>query len=173
MYASEAGDREWGYEAILELYRSRVEDWAGVPDPSFYGTGGAMHVEPVEHPDSFSLAMLDAAHSCGLKRFQNSGGQMTKAEGGCAIVDNINHDGKRQSAYRSYVYPRLLQSNLTVLTGALVTRPLRREPRNRHRIRVRRSAPPSQGNTRDRPFSRRYSDAEAAYAVRDGRPERA
>ena len=122
MYAAEAGDQEWGYEAILELYRSRVEDWVGVPDPSFYGRGGAMHVEPVDHPDSFSLAMLDAANSSGLKRFQNSGGQMMKAEGGCAIVDNIIHDGKRQSAYRSYVYPRLLQSNLTVLPGALATR---------------------------------------------------
>ena len=37
-------------------------------------------------------------------------------------MDNIIHNGKRQSAYRSYVYPRLLQSNLTVLTGALTTR---------------------------------------------------
>ena len=43
----------------------------------------------------------------GLKRFPNSGGQMMKADGGCAVVDNIIHDGKRQSAYRSYVYPRL------------------------------------------------------------------
>jgi choline dehydrogenase len=37
-------------------------------------------------------------------------------------VDNIIHDGKRQSAYRSYVYPLLKQSNFTVLTGALTTR---------------------------------------------------
>ena len=122
IYATETGDRRWGYDAILELYRSRVEDWKGVPDPDFYGVGGAMHVQPVDHPDSFFLAMLDAADSVGLKRFQNSGGQMMKADGGCAIVDNIIHDGKRQSAYRSYVYPRLKQSNLTVLTDALTTR---------------------------------------------------
>jgi choline dehydrogenase len=81
-----------------------------------------MHVQPVDHPDSFSLAMLEAADSAGLKRFANSGGQMMKAAGGCAIVDNIIHDGKRQSAYRSYVYPRLVQPNLTVLTGALANR---------------------------------------------------
>jgi hypothetical protein len=47
---------------------------------------------------------------------------MMKADGGGSIVDNIIHNGKRQSAYRSYVYPRLLQKNLTVLTGALTTR---------------------------------------------------
>jgi choline dehydrogenase len=122
MYAAETGDQRWGYETILELYRNRVEDWKGVPDPAFYGVGGAMHVQPVDHPDSFSLAMLDAADSVGLKLFQNSGGQMMKADGGCAIVDDIIHDRKRQSAYRSYVCPRLKQSNLTVLTGALTTR---------------------------------------------------
>ena len=122
MYAAETGDQGWGYDAVLHLYRSRVENWVGVPDPEFYGIGGAMHVQPVNHPDSFSSAMLDAAESTGLKRFPNSGGQMMKAAGGCAIVDNIIHNGKRQSAYRSYIYPWLLQSNLTVLTGALANR---------------------------------------------------
>ncbi len=122
MYAAEAGDRDWEYDAILRLYRSRVEDWTGAPDPDFYGVGGAMHVQPAEHPDDFSLAMLAAADSSGLKRFPNSGGQMMKEDGGCAVVDNIIHNGKRQSAYRSYVSPRLQQSNLTVLTGALTTR---------------------------------------------------
>ena len=120
LYAAETGDPNWCYDAILELYRRRVEGWAGVPDPEFYGVGGPMHVQP-DQPDSFSLAMLDAAESTGLKRFANSGGQMMRACGGCAVVDNIIHDGKRQSVYRSYVYPRLQQPNLTVLTGALTT----------------------------------------------------
>ena len=122
MYAAETGDPSWGYEAVLGLYRSRVEDWTGIPDPDFYGVGGPMHVQPVGDPDSFSLAMLDAADSSGLKRFPNSGGGMMKAADGCAIVDNIIRDGRRQSAYRSYVYPRLQQPNLIVLTGALTTR---------------------------------------------------
>lgn len=122
LYAAEAGDAAWSYDSILKIYRNQVEDWKGVPDPSFYGTGGAMHVQPVADPDPFSLAMLDGASSTGTKRFQNSGGEMMKASGGCSIVDNIIHDGKRQSAYRSYVYPRLHQPNLTVLTGALTTR---------------------------------------------------
>ncbi len=122
MYAAEAQDQNWNYESILKIYRGRVEDWTGAPDPDFYGVGGAMHVQPFEAPDAFSLAMLDAAESADMKRFPNSGAQMMKASGGCSIVDNIIHDGRRQSAYRSYVYPRLHQANLTVLTGALVTR---------------------------------------------------
>ncbi len=122
LYAAESGDPAWSHDSILDLYRNRVEDWNGVPDPHFYGTGGPMHVQPTTDPDNFSLAMLDGASSTGLERFQNSGGAMMKGAGGCSIVDNIIHDGKRQSAYRSYVFPRLQQSNLTVLTGALTTR---------------------------------------------------
>ena len=119
LYAAECGDAAWGYDAILDLYRSRVEDWVGVPDPEFYGTGGPMHVQPAAEADAFSLAVLEGAASAGLKRFPNSGGRMMKSDGGCAVADNIIHDGKRQSVYRSYVYPRRPQSNLTVLTGAL------------------------------------------------------
>ena len=122
MYAAEGDDAGWRYDAVLELYRSRVEDWVGVPDRDFYGVGGPMHVQPVADPDAFSLAMLDAAESSGMPRFANSGGQIMKENGGCAVVDNIIHNGRRQSAYRSYVYPRLLQPNLTVLTNALTTR---------------------------------------------------
>lgn len=29
-YASEAGDRAWGYEAVLDLYRRHIESWTGV-----------------------------------------------------------------------------------------------------------------------------------------------
>ena len=122
LYATESGDTAWGYDAILELYRSRVEGWTGEPDPKYYGVDGPMHVQPVSDPDAFSQAFLDGAASAGLQRFPNSGGQMMKAVGGCAVVDHIIHNGQRQSAYRSYVYPRLRQANVTVLTGALTTR---------------------------------------------------
>lgn len=121
-YASEVDDNSWGYDAVRDLYRSRIEDWTGTADPDFYGTGGPMHVQPVDDPDAFSLTMLEAADSCGVRRFPNSGGQMMKEDGGCAVVDNIIHDGERQSAYRSYAFPRLQQSNFTVLTRALTTR---------------------------------------------------
>ena len=53
MYAAEADDAGWRYDAVLELYRSRVEDWVGVPDRDFYGVGGPMHVQPVANPDAF------------------------------------------------------------------------------------------------------------------------
>jgi choline dehydrogenase len=44
------------------------------------------------------------------------------AAGGCAFLDETVRDGKRQSLFRAYIYPLMAQPNLTVLTGALVTR---------------------------------------------------
>jgi choline dehydrogenase-like flavoprotein len=122
IYAAESGDPTWGYEAILDLYRSRIEDWTGAPDPKYRGTGGPIHVQPPADPHPFFNALLEAAESAGLQRFENSSGRLMETEAGCAFIDEIVHDGRRQSVFRSYTYSRMEQSNLTVLTGALVTR---------------------------------------------------
>ncbi len=34
-YAAEAGDAAWGYDAVLDLYRRRIEAWTGHPDPEY------------------------------------------------------------------------------------------------------------------------------------------
>jgi choline dehydrogenase len=65
-YAAEAGDSFWGgYEAVLDLYRRRIEDWRGAPDPRYRGTGGPMHVQPPSDPHPFFGALLEAAESVG------------------------------------------------------------------------------------------------------------
>jgi choline dehydrogenase len=67
---------------------------------------------------------LEAAESAGLHRFENSSGRLMEAEQGCAMIDEIVHDGRRQSVFRSYIHSRMAQPNLTILTGAMVTRVL-------------------------------------------------
>jgi choline dehydrogenase len=47
---------------------------------------------------------------------------MMEGQGGASITDVRARDGYRQSVFRSYVFPYLDKPNLTVLTGALVTR---------------------------------------------------
>src|SRR5215471_2927756 len=122
-YASESGDPSWSYEAVMNLYRRRIEAWAGSPDPDYRGTTGTVHVQPAVKPHPFSVALLEAAESLGLTRYPNSNGQMMEAvAGGCAFIDETVRDGRRQSIFRTYVYPLMDQPNLTVLTGALVTR---------------------------------------------------
>jgi choline dehydrogenase len=120
--AAQSGDRAWGYEAVLELYRRRVEAWAGSPDPQYRGADGVLHVQPAPDPRPFSIALLEAAQALGLPRFPNPNGRMMEAVGGCARVDETVRDGKRQSIFRSYLYPLMDRPNITVLTGALATR---------------------------------------------------
>src|SRR5215472_13057491 len=121
-YASESTDTSWSYAAVLDLYRRRVEGWTGSPDPDFRGTHGTVHVQPAADLRPFSVALLEGAESVGLERFPNSNGRMMERAGGCALIDETVRDGKRQSIFRSYLYPIMNQPNITVLTGALVAR---------------------------------------------------
>jgi len=121
-YASESDDASWSYAAVLDLYRRRVEAWAGSPDPDYRGANGMVHVQPAAEPHPFSVALLEGAESVGLERFPNPNGRMMETASGCAFVDETVRDGKRQSIFRSYVYPLMAQPNITVLTGALTTR---------------------------------------------------
>ena len=121
-YASESDDPSWSYAAVLALYRRRVEAWVGSPDPDYRGTHGTVHVQPAADPHPFSVALLEGAEGLGLQRFPNSNGQMMESAGGCALIDETVRGGKRQSIFRSYVYPLMDQPNITVLTGALAER---------------------------------------------------
>jgi len=121
-YAEEAGEASWRYRAILELYRHRIEAWAGKPDPDYRGAHGTVHVQPAADPQPFAFAFLDAAESVGIDRFPDPNGCMMEMDGGCALVDETVRHGKRQSIFRSYVYPLMAQPNITVLTGALAAR---------------------------------------------------
>jgi len=120
-FASEAGDPAWSYASVLDIYH-RIEDWHGAPDPKYRGTGGPHYVEPAPNPNPVAPATVEGARSVGIPTFENANGRMMESAGGASIADLSVRNGKRQSAFRSYVFPYLGRPNLTVLTRALVTR---------------------------------------------------
>jgi len=120
-FAAEAGDEGWGYEAVLDIYR-RIEDWQGKPDPQYRGTDGNVYVQPAPDPNPIADAAVAAAASVGIPAFDHPNGAMMEGAGGAALSDIRVRDGIRQSVFRSYVHPYLGRPNLTVLTGAVVTR---------------------------------------------------
>jgi choline dehydrogenase len=120
-FAEAAGDPGWGYEAVLGLYR-RIEDWQGAPDPLRRGKGGLVHVEPARDPHPVAWAMLEGARSAGIPTYDDQNGALMESEGGAAIANVRIRDGRRLSVFRTYAYPLMDRPNLTVLTGALVTR---------------------------------------------------
>jgi choline dehydrogenase len=121
LFAAEAGDPVWNYESVLATYR-RIEDWHGAVDTCHRGTGGPVFVQPAQSPNPLAPATVDGARSVGIPTFENPNGAMMETPGGAAITDVRIREGKRESVFRSYVFPYLDQPNLTVLTGAHVNR---------------------------------------------------
>src|SRR5215831_3961053 len=120
-FASETGDPAWGYESVLDIYR-RIEDWKGAPDPRYRGTGGPVFVQPLQDPNPAAPALFEGIRSLGIPVFENQNGRIMEADGGASVGDVRMRNGKRQSVFRSYVFPYMDQPNLTVLPHALVTR---------------------------------------------------
>jgi len=120
-FASETGDPAWGYESMLDIYR-RIEDWQGAPDPRYRGTGGPVFVQPLQDPNPAAPALFERIRSLGIQIFENQNGRIMEADGGASVPDMCIRDGKRESIFRSYVFPYMGQPNLTVLPHALVTR---------------------------------------------------
>jgi choline dehydrogenase len=120
-FASESGDRSWGYESVLQIYR-RIEDWHGTPDPKYRGSGGPVFVQPAPNPDALALATLEGARAAGIPIYQSPNGTMMEADAGASLTDLRMRDGQRQSVFRSYTFPVMDRPNLTVLTHALVRR---------------------------------------------------
>jgi choline dehydrogenase len=120
-FAEEAGDPAWNYDSVLRIYR-RIEDWHGTPDPEYRGTGGSVYVQPGLPSSPQALAVLEGARSVGIPTYENQNGRLMESAGGASIIDLRVRDGKRQSVFRSYVFPIMDKPNLTVLTRALVTR---------------------------------------------------
>ncbi len=77
----------------------------GKPDPKYRRTGGPAFVQPARAPHPIAPAILEECRSVGIPIFENQNGRMMESEGGASIIDLRVRDGKRQSVFRSYVFP--------------------------------------------------------------------
>lgn len=121
-WAETAGDRGWGYDSGLAIFK-RVENWQGAPS-DYRGTGGKVWVEPAHDPLPIAPAMLEAARGLGLIVNDDLNGKREEDIGGFALMNQIIKDGRRVSMARAYLYPVLGKPNLTVLTNTRVTQVL-------------------------------------------------
>lgn len=121
--AAETGDPDWNYASVLALYRG-IEDWRGAPDPQFRGEGGLVHVATATALSDVTHACLDAYGQHGIPIFASQNGALMEGTEGASMADVCIDGGRRASIFRSYLYPAMDQPNVTVLTGALVTRVL-------------------------------------------------
>lgn len=68
-FAFESGDKGWGYESVLDIYR-RIEDFHGDPDPDYRGTGGPVYVTPAPDPNPLAPNTIEAARAAGIPTFE-------------------------------------------------------------------------------------------------------
>jgi choline dehydrogenase len=111
------GNAGWDYASVLPLFK-RIEDWDG-PASDFHGKGGPIHVERVKNPNYIATALLEAASFYGLPVEDDISGPNPYGAG--VLIRNVFH-GVRSSAYTGYLMPVLNHPNLTLITGAGVTK---------------------------------------------------
>ena len=124
-WAKESGDRNWGYDHVLSIYK-RIENWQGTPDPARRGTGGAVWIEQLKDPSPVATMAQKAAARIGIPAFDDMNGEMMEGEGGSAMPNVIIKEGRRHNMFSAYLRPMLTRPNLTVLSGAFVSKVLLR-----------------------------------------------
>ncbi len=120
-WADVSGDKAWGYESALAVYR-RVENWQGRPSPRYRGQNGPVWCQPANDPHPLAPAMLASCKSMGMTVYDDLNGEREEHGNGFALMNHIIRNGQRQSMARSYLYPILGRKNVTLLVNTHVER---------------------------------------------------
>jgi choline dehydrogenase len=111
------GNRGWSWDDVVPIFRS-LEDYEEGPVDG-YGAGGEVRVENPRVRWDIIDAWREAAAECGIppvKQF-NGGDNF-----GCAYFQMNQRRGRRWSATNAFLRPAMHRPNLTVMTGAHVSR---------------------------------------------------
>jgi len=111
------GNRGWSWDDVLPVFRS-LEDYSrGTAEG--YGAGGEVRIEDPRVRWDIIDAWREAAAECGIPpvKMFNGGDNF-----GCAYFQMNQRRGRRWSASHAFLRPALQRKNLSVLTGALVSR---------------------------------------------------
>ncbi len=105
----------WGWDDVLELYKSHEDHFGGASD--LHGAGGEWRVEPARIRWEILDRVAEAAVETGIPRTDdfNTGNNYGSS------YFQVNHKtGRRWSAARGFLKPVLNRSNLTLMTGVHV-----------------------------------------------------
>jgi choline dehydrogenase len=111
------GNRGWSWDEVLPIFKSLEDYERGAADG--YGAGGEVRVEDPRVRWEIVDAWREAAAECGIPKVRvfNNGDNF-----GCAYFQMNQRRGRRWSATNAFLRPVLHRKNLTVVTGALVSR---------------------------------------------------
>jgi choline dehydrogenase len=111
------GATGWGYDDVLPYFR-KAESNASL-GPPYHGEGGPLRVEDRRYTHPLSRAWVEAAVASGLPHREDFNGA---DQVGAGLYQVTCRNGRRWSTERAYLQPARGRDNLTVVTGALVSR---------------------------------------------------
>ena len=125
---TDSGCEGWGYDQLLPYFKKAENNIRGADE--HHGDSGPLHVSELLSPRPISSAFVEACVANGMD--QNNDFNGTKQDG--AGLYQVTHfhgekQGQRCSAAAAYVHPIESRSNLTIITGAMVSRILIKDQR--------------------------------------------
>jgi choline dehydrogenase len=114
---AQAGNRGWAFNDVLPFFRKLETNQHGAD--AFRGGDGPIHASDIRSPHPLSRAFIDSGVAAGFPRNPDFNGATQE---GFGFVQVTQKRGRRFSAARGYLHPVRHRPNLTVISGALVTR---------------------------------------------------
>ena len=111
------GNPGWAWADVLPSFRRAENNERGGDD--FHGVGGPLNVMDLRSPNRFGPRFIEAAGQCGHAFNRDFNGPDPEGVGPYQVT---HRDGERFSAARAYLEPARSRPNLSVVTGAQVTR---------------------------------------------------
>ncbi|HKG57158.1 MAG TPA: choline dehydrogenase [Candidatus Limnocylindrales bacterium] len=118
-WAADPGMDTWDYAHCLPYFKRMENCLAADPDDPFRGHSGPLVLERGPASSPLFTAFFEAVQEAGYSLTTDVNGYRQE---GFAPFDRNIHRGRRLSAARAYLHPVMRRPNLTVETGALVTR---------------------------------------------------
>ena len=113
----ELGNPGWSYQDVLPYFKKSEHQQRGASE--FHGVDGELSVTDLIAPAVVSQRFVDAAVALGYDHNPDVNGAQQE---GVGLYQLTIKDGKRHSTAAAFLVPILDRPNLTVTTGALVTR---------------------------------------------------
>lgn len=113
------GARGWAWADVLPVFKRMEHNERGADD--WHGVGGPLNVAGLRSPNPFGRLFIKAAQQAGLTLNPDFNGASQEGVGPYQVTQK---NGERWSAARAYLAPARGRDNLSVFTGARVTRVL-------------------------------------------------
>jgi choline dehydrogenase len=113
----ELGNPGWSYQEVLPYFKKFEHQQRGASE--YHGVNGELSVTDLMAPTVISQRFIDAAVTLGYDCNPDFNGRQQE---GAGFFQLTVKDGKRHSAAAAFLLPVRQRPNLTITTGALVTR---------------------------------------------------